>query len=560
MHFRKRIKRNTRWLFGGILLVGVGLFLALALPSIAGAWLDRESQPAFEFTVGAPVLAPRAQAEPPVYPPIDQACRVCHSSTESVIEFPSGESLPVMVDLAELAGSAHGDQAGTPLECTSCHVPADHQYPHQPVTAEDLRTYELTRAETCVRCHPQPHYTSHPGPDSENPVVCTDCHGSHNALTVAQWEDGEGSETCAACHATAGVPLTDPEILTGIIQGGMFSERIDKEYCLSCHSQEGLTLVFENGDELSLTVDPLELHDSVHGVDNSWQELDCTDCHGRKTFPHEPVTVGSAREYSLEKYPLCARCHEQHYERTQDSVHEIALESGNLEAAVCTDCHGTHDTPPPDEPRERISYTCRQCHSAIFDTYAESVHGEALLEDSNPDVATCIDCHGVHDINDPTTAQARNRSPELCAGCHADEELMAKYDISTDVFDTYVADFHGATVSLFENEDPNVETNKAVCYDCHGVHDIQAVDDPENGIKANLLETCRQCHPDANENFPDAWTSHYVPSMEHNPLIYLVETFYMIVIPVTVVMLVLLVGTDIFRIIRMRLKRQSGDK
>ena len=49
---------------------------------------------------------------------------------------------------------------------------------------------------------------------------------------------------------------------------------------------------------------------------------------------------------------------------------------------------------------------------------------------------------------------------------------MNKYEISTEVFDTYVADFHGTTVILFEHQDPNVETNKAVCYDCHGVHNI----------------------------------------------------------------------------------------
>ena len=33
--------------------------------------------------------------------------------------------------------------------------------------------------------------------------------------------------------------------------------------------------------------------------------------------------------------------------------------------------------------------------------YRESVHGDALVH-GNPDVPTCIDCHGVHDIPDPT--------------------------------------------------------------------------------------------------------------------------------------------------------------
>ena len=163
----------------------------------------------------------------------------------------------------------------------------------------------------------------------------------------------------------------------------------------------------------------------------------------------------------------------------------------------------------------------------------------------------------MHDIDSPTTVLARSRSPELCAGCHADEELMARYELSTEVFDTYVADFHGTTATLFEHQDPDIEVNTAVCYDCHGVHNIRPVDDPHNGIKVNLLETCRQCHPDASENFPDAWTSHFQPSLENNPLVYLVDTFYAIVIPATVGLFVFLVGTDIFRRVRLRRKKRK---
>ena len=131
---------------------------------------------------------------------------------------------------------------------------------------------------------------------------------------------------------------------------------------------------------------------------------------------------------------------------------------------------------------------------------------------------------------------------------------MEKYDISTDVFDTYVADFHGTTVTLFEQEDPNVETNKAVCYDCHGVHAIKDPDDPEAGIKANLLETCQQCHPDATANFPDSWTSHFRPSLQHNPLVFLVNLFYQIVIPATLGFFGFMVATDVYRRIRLRLR------
>jgi predicted CXXCH cytochrome family protein len=533
-------------LFGaGVLVMVVGLPGAAAAPAPVVKSTDL---PALDLP---PAVAPAQQ------PADDTACRMCHGDSTHVIEFPSGETLSVMVDLEAFSVSAHGDHPGAELACTDCHAPADYQFPHEPVEEADQRSYEIATSEACQRCHVEPHLTGHPGPESDEPVVCTDCHGAHDVLTSEQLQTGAGSDACVECHTERGIDLVDPFIATQVIRDGLFTNKVDEDYCLACHSQPGLSMTFENGDVLSLTIDRDGFHDSVHGDDNPWQALDCVDCHDRYTYPHEPVTLTSLREYNLQNYTKCAECHEEHYELTLDSVHGAALEAGNENAAVCTDCHGAHDTPVPNEPRERISQTCRKCHSAIFDRYAESVHGEALLADSNPDVATCIDCHGVHDISSPTTAMARSRSPELCAGCHADEELMSKYGISTEVFQTYVADFHGTTATLFQHQDPNIEINTAVCYDCHGVHDIRRVDDPDNGIKANLLETCQQCHPDATANFSDAWTSHYEPSLEHNPLVFLVDTFYAIVIPLTIGVFAFLVGTDIFRRVRLSRKKRK---
>ena len=509
-----------------------------------------------------PSIAPATLEDSIILPPAqladDLACRLCHEDTEGEVVFPSGETVPAQVDLAVLAGSAHGEANADPLRCTSCHQPInDYQQPHSPITADTLRDYELEQATNCETCHVQPHLTSHPGPEAENPVTCTDCHGDHDVLTANEWQAGAGTETCTACHTKEAVPLVGAAELTAVIQAGLFTQQVDNSYCLACHSQPDLTYTFANGDELSLTIDDAALHDSVHGSNNSWQPLACTDCHEAVTFPHEPVTAQSAREYNLQQYPLCGRCHETNYASALDDVHGAAIIDGHPEAAVCTDCHGAHDTPVPNEPRERISYTCEQCHSTIFDEYASSVHGAALLSESNPDVPTCINCHGVHNITDPTTSLFRIRSPQLCAECHADVELMNKYEISTEVFDTYVADFHGTTVTLFEHQDPEAETNKAVCYDCHGVHAIMAPDDPEAGIKANLLETCQQCHPDATANFSDSWTSHFQPSLQHNTLVYLVDLFYKIVIPATVGFFGFMVATDIYRRVRLRLRGQA---
>jgi hypothetical protein len=66
-------------------------------------------------------------------------------------------------------------------------------------------------------------------------------------------------------------------------------------------------------------------------------------------------------------------------------------------------------------------------------------------------------------------------------------------------------------------------------------------------LKENLLATCRQCHPDANTNFPDAWMSHFKPSLDHFPIVYFVNLFYQILIPALVGGFALFIGTDVVR-------------
>jgi hypothetical protein len=164
-------------------------------------------------------------------------------------------------------------------------------------------------------------------------------------------------------------------------------------------------------------------------------------------------------------------------------------------------------------------------------------------------------------VEGPSTGPFHLFSPLVCAECHADEELMSKYGISTDVFDTYVSDFHGKTVVLFEATTPDQETNKPVCVDCHGIHDMKKVDDPESYvIKENLLGTCQKCHPDASANFSSAWLGHYIPDRERFPIVYFVRLFYLIFIPATLGIMAIFVGTDIVRrfVIKNRQEHENG--
>ena len=562
MHRPHRLSRRSIGLIALLAIAGL-LILAGATSLRAASPAPAAAAPVAAAVAALPPVLPAAQDDSLTHPPMDHECRACHGENDEVIVFPSGETLSADVDLAAFDASVHGLQAPNPIGCNGCHPPATYQYPHPPVEAPDLRAYVVSRSETCVSCH-EPHLTAHPGPEwsggydpaaseSGMSVVCTDCHTGHQVQSADAWQQPAATTVCAACHAEAGVALVEPEQLSQHVQLGLFGQRqVNSDFCIGCHGPPGKTMTFPNGDEVSISVDLESLHASVHGAGNEWQQLACNDCHVNYNYPHPPQEAQSAREYTLQQTELCARCHETQHEGQMNSVHAEALAEGNLDAATCVDCHGAHDIPVPNEPRSRIATTCQQCHSTIFDEYAHSVHGEALLNEENPDVPTCIECHGVHNINDPTTALFRNRSPELCASCHANEEMMAKYDISTDVFETYVDDFHGGTVAIFESNDPNTPTNKAVCYDCHGVHAIKDPQDPEAGIKENLVVTCQQCHPDATANFSDAWTGHHRPSMQDNPLMFLVNIFYAIVIPATVGFLGFLVATDVYRKIRGR--------
>jgi predicted CXXCH cytochrome family protein len=250
----------------------------------------------------------------------------------------------------------------------------------------------------------------------------------------------------------------------------------------------------------------------------------------------------------------CTTCHTNEATRQADSVHSEALANGNFGAATCVDCHGSHDIQPPNDPRVHIVEICANCHSIAYTDFRSSIHGTALYS-GDPNVPTCIDCHGVHNIQHPTTAAFRNRSPELCAGCHANKSLMDQYGITTNVFNSYLTDFHGRTVALFEQEDPNVPTNKAVCFDCHGVHNIAQVNAKNSRvIKENLLATCQQCHPDATSNFPSAWIGHYPPTFKSEPVLFAVNTFYKILIPSVLIGFGVLIALDAIGRIRRRVR------
>jgi predicted CXXCH cytochrome family protein len=326
-----------------------------------------------------------------------------------------------------------------------------------------------------------------------------------------------------------------------------------EKYCLSCHSNPDLKMTLPSGEEVPLTITDEMLQNSVHHAAG----IECQACHTNiTTYPHPPINFANRREMSVAYYQACQKCHQVNYEKAQDSIHGQQVAAGNEKAPLCTDCHGAHDIQPPDQPRAKISTTCGQCHTEINQEYAHSIHGKALLGEDNPDVPVCTDCHGVHNIQDPRTAQFRVETPDLCARCHANKELMDKYGLSSDVYDLYSLSWHGVDVNVYKANWQTTWHTSAVCTDCHGTHNILPKDDPASMVNPNnLLATCQKCHPGVGPNWTGAWVGHNRIDQQRTPTLYYTEQFYSIFTPVVLLMSAIYVILQIIRATVGRVRR-----
>ena len=302
----------------------------------------------------------------------------------------------------------------------------------------------------------------------------------------------------------------------------------DADTCLSCHEGE-MEGTFKDGTTRTMVVQPATLGGSAH------KSLTCVECHvdlQGMDGSHDSREFTSGRELRAFFSEQCKQCHFSNYTEAQDGVHTRHNARGKLDGATCVDCHGGHDIPAAaTAPRSAISKTCATCHQKAFDVYARSVHGAALLADENEDVPVCTDCHRSHDIADPKAAAWKLNIPQMCGDCHGNAKTMEKYGLSANVISTYFDDFHGTT-AVFQRSEKDAKPAVALCTDCHGVHDIQKVDAASSSVvKANLQRTCERCHAGAAADFPDAWLSHYEPTFEKAPLVWGVKAFYSVLIP-----------------------------
>jgi hypothetical protein len=209
----------------------------------------------------------------------------------------------------------------------------------------------------------------------------------------------------------------------------------------------------------------------------------------------------------LQAQSTCSLCHPRQRVELQASIHYqegITCEhchGGNPKALEMEEAHAGNYVGVPS--RREIPRRCASCHSDPvrmrpynlpidqLALYQISNHGLGLAK-GDERVAVCSDCHGAHDIRSARDPESRTHSrhvPDTCAGCHADEKLLARYGLSLTTVAEYRASVHGK--SLLEEGNPNAPS----CARCHGVHGATP---PGFG---DVDKVCGQCHPTARDFF-----------------------------------------------------------
>ncbi|OFW44602.1 MAG: cytochrome C [Acidobacteria bacterium RIFCSPLOWO2_12_FULL_67_14b] len=263
---------------------------------------------------------------------------------------------------------------------------------------------------TCLGCHGNEGF-SMPGPD-----------GRPRPLHVVKEKfelSVHAKRRCVECHQD----ITEiPHKKTGPI----------KVSCVQCHQALWKTAQDEgkSGEQqyqrLGVVVKQIERYmKSVHArpsrEDQSRTNATCYNCHDA----HYVYPLGSTgrADWRMSIPLVCGKCHEKQREVYRSSVHgKEVLQKGNPAAAICSDCHTTHDieSPAVESAKLAIVKNCGGCHTESFRTYTETYHGQ-VHKLGYTYTAKCYDCHGGHTVqraSDPASRVHPDNRLATCQQCH----------------------------------------------------------------------------------------------------------------------------------------------
>ena len=396
---------------------------------------------------------------------------------------------------------------------------------------------------------------------------CLDCHGDRGILG---WSPAEKAANVTpggakeAPHVAGNFPGMSLYVDPGLykqsvhadvsctdchadVKGVPHSARLKRADCSGCHSEVAATYAKSR-------------HVLTFGKKPIADAPACVDCHGAHAVPKSSVSTSPV--YFRNVAATCTRCHGDKTvtgnrniaipgaaKLYQQSIHNRAIvEMGLNKSASCIDCHGAHNMKGRRDPASSINKTnlpatCGRCHFGVYALYKESVHGTALAR-GVPDAPGCADCHGEHDIravSDPSSpVSSAAISQKTCPSCHAAEKLAARYGVSVDKVRGYEQSYHGLSARLGDKTVAN-------CASCHGDHAIYPSSDPRSTIyPKNLPVTCGKCHPGATANFASG-NIHVGPGGAGGKIKAWVERIYIWLIAVVIGGMIVHNGFDYFR-------------
>ncbi len=201
--------------------------------------------------------------------------------------------------------------------------------------------------------------------------------------------------------------------------------------CVQCH-QDLWKTAQEKGTTaetplLGVVIKQIESYmGSIHArpsmADQSRTNATCYDCHNGHYITPIDSHVGAA---GREEIPaICGKCHADVLATYKTSVHGQEVSQGNANAAVCSDCHTTHNIENPHDSNGRLVITqnCGNCHEDKLESYVETYHGK-VTKLGYGETAKCFDCHGSHDIkrvDDPDSIINADNRLETCRQCHTE--------------------------------------------------------------------------------------------------------------------------------------------
>jgi hypothetical protein len=157
-------------------------------------------------------------------------------------------------------------------------------------------------------------------------------------------------------------------------------------------------------------------------------------------------------------------------------------------ASSCMSCHGD-----PDWFDEESIGIVRNFHA---DIHRERGLGCHSCHGGNPDPSLADDMMAAMDPdyapNPYKGIPERTEIPQFCGSCHSSFAFMRRFNpqARVDQVAEYLTSQHG--LSLQQGD-----THVATCTDCHGIHGILRVTDPEGPVyPTKVADTCGTCHSD----------------------------------------------------------------